>query len=113
MKNLSRLFVTPLFCFVVLITGVPIAYAGCMDDASDAIFGFLSGGATVAACELKELVDAIQGFIKTVSDLATNVASNAKAVADAAVGAVNAAANDVTSTVSGAQRDFGNAVSEA
>jgi hypothetical protein len=113
MKYLSRLFVTSLFCFVVLAAGVPITYAGCMDNAGDAIFGFLSGGLSVAACELKELVDAIQNFIKTVSDLASNVANNAKAVADAAVGAVNAAADDVTGTVTGAQRDLGNAVSEA
>lgn len=113
MKNLRRLFVMQVFCFAVLFTGVPAAYAGCMDDASDAIFGFLSGGLSVAACELKELVAAIQNFIKTVSDLANNVRGNAKTVSDAAVGAVNSAADDINNTVSGAQRDLDNAVSEA
>ena len=113
MKRVIKLFVTPLFYFAVLIAGVPIAYAGCIDNAGDAVLGFLSGGASVAACELKELVDAIQNFIKTVSDLANNVVGNAKKVADAAVGAVNGAADDVTGAVTGAQRDLGNAVSEA
>lgn len=113
MKRLIKLFAVASFCFSALMASIPIAYAGCMDSADDVLFGFLSGGMSVAACQLKELVDAIQNFIKTVGDLANNVASDAKAVADAAVGTVKSAANDITNTVIGAQKDLGNAVSEA
>ena len=113
MKSLSRLFVPPLFCFVVLITGVPIAYAGCLDDASDAVIGLLSGGATVAACEMEELVQSIKNFIKLVSDLASNVVRNATDVANAAAGAVRGAADDIAGALNGAQRDLGNAANEA
>ncbi|MGE5240606.1 MAG: hypothetical protein ACM3NI_03075, partial [Bacteroidota bacterium] len=112
MKRLRKLSVTSLFCFAVLIAGVPMAYAGCADGYG-LLFGFLTGGTSIAACELQELVDAIKNFINTVNALANNVASNAKKVADAAVGAVNSAADDIAGTVTGAQRDLGNAASEA
>lgn len=112
MKHLLKLSVTSLFCFAVLIAGVPMAYAGCADGYG-LLFGFLTAGTSIAACELQELVDAIKNFINTISALANNVASNAKKVADAAVGAVNSSADDIAGTVTGAQRDLGNAVSEA
>ncbi len=112
MKRLIKLFATPIFCFLVLTSGAPMAYAACTDGYG-ILFGFLTAGTSMAACELQELVDAIKNFINTVSALANNVASNAKKVADAAVGAVNTAADDISGTVTGAQRDLGNAASEA
>ncbi len=112
MKRLIKLLVTPIFCLMVLAAGVPMAYAACTDGYG-ILFGFLSAGTSLAACELQELVQAIQNFITTVSSLANNVANNAKQVADAAVGAVNSAADDINGTVTGAQHDLGNAASEA
>jgi len=112
MKRLIKLF-SVAFVSLSILTAVPIAYAGCMDNAEDAVFAFFTGGATAAACEVQELVDAIQNFIKTVSNLASNVANNAKQVANAAVGAVNSAVGDIKNTVNGAQMGLNNAVSEA
>ena len=82
-----------------LLAGEAVAHAGCLDNAGDIIFGGLTGGASVAACEPKELVESIKNFIQTVSDLATNVASNTKKSADAAIGAVNSGANEIADTL--------------
>jgi len=113
MRRLIRSMFGPAMFLAVALAGVPPAYAGCLDNAGDFLWGALSGGASVAACELKELVEAIQNFIKTVSDLATNVASNAKKVADAAVGAINSTANEMANVLGGSQRDLGNELAEA
>ena len=112
MRSLKRFLTTPLLLAALLTTGVPVAYAGCLDNAGDVMWGFLSAGASVAACELAELVQAIKNFIQTVSQLANNVVNDAKQVADAAVAAVNSGAQEVKNAVSGAQGDLASDVSQ-
>ena len=113
MKRVRGWLLASLFGCLALAGGVPAAYAGCMDDASDAIWGVLSGGASIAACELAETVDSIRSVISLVQDIATNLARNANDLAHAAVGVVGSAANDVANALAGAQNDLRNAVSEA
>lgn len=113
MKRVRGLLLASLFGCLALAGGVPVAYAGCMDDASDAIWGVLSGGASVAACELAEVVDSIRSVISLVQDIATNLGRNASDLANAAAGAVGSAANDIANALAGAQNDLRNAVSEA
>ncbi len=113
MKRAKSVVLASVFGLLAMAAGVPVAHAGCMDDASDAIWGVLSGGASVAACELAETVDSIRSVISLVQDIATNLARNANDLAHAAVGAVGSAANDIANALSGAQRDLRNAVAEA
>lgn len=113
MKSLMKILAVTTFCFAAVIVGTSAAIAGCMDNPEDAIAAFFTGGASAAACELQELVDAIKNFIQTVSDIANNLMSNATQLANAAVGSVKAAGNDIANTVNSVQRNLGNAVSEA
>ncbi len=46
-------------------TGVPLAYAGCMDDVGDAIGAFFSGGVSVAVCQTIETVNSIIRTVQT------------------------------------------------
>ena len=113
MKQSLRLVVGIAAFLGITLTGISPAYAGCLDNAGDVIFGVFSGGASVAACELKELVDSLENLAKMVADLAANVASNAAKITKAAIGAVSSAAKDIANAVHDAQQALGQAVSQA
>jgi len=97
----------------MLFAGTPAAYAGCLDNAGQFIFAALSGGATVATCELEELVKAIKNLIQTVNGLASKVAIEAHHIGDAAVTAVNHAANEFAFALSDAQHILDDSVAQA
>lgn len=93
--------------------GAQRAIAGCMDDAGDAVWGFLSGGASYAACVTAELVNTIRSLIDTVGRLVDNVRRNATEVAHAALGVVRAGADEGRQAFEGAQRSLSGSAAKA
>ncbi len=106
-----------LVALMLLVTGVfggaQRAVAGCMDDAGDAIWGALSGGASYAACVTAELVNTIRSLIDTVGRLVENVRRNGTEVANAALGVVRAGADEGRQALEGAQRTLTSSASKA
>ncbi len=58
---------------LTLIGGVPIAYAGCMDDAGDALGAFFTGGASYAICSMIETVKSIIRVVETLTGSMTRM----------------------------------------
>ncbi len=95
---------------LTLIGGVPIAYAGCMDDAGDAIGAFFTGGASYAICSMIETVKSIIRVVETLTGSMTRIVNES---VDTARQLVHDTANSIDQNTRNAMNQLSNLVNDA
>ena len=107
MKRLSSALIG---FFMMVMGGVPLAYAGCMDDAGDAVAAFFTGGASYATCQV---VDTVRSLLRTVQTIAASMTRMINDTIDAARRGVDDTANSIESNTRNAMRNLQSKVNEA
>ncbi len=95
---------------LTMIGGVPIAYAGCMDDVGDALGAFFSGGASYAICSMIETVKSIIRVVETLTGSMTRIVNDTIGTARQMV---HDTANSINQNTRNAMNQLSNMVSDA
>lgn len=95
---------------LVTLGGVPLAYAGCMDDAGDAVAAFFTGGASYAVCST---VETVQSLIRTVQTIIGSMERTTNESINTAQQVVNNTASSIETNTNNAMRHFQEMVTDA
>ena len=107
MKRLSSAFMGFL---LMVMGGVPLAYASCMDSGRDAVAAFFTGGASYATCQI---VDTVRSLLRTVQTIASSMTRMINDTIDTARRGVDDTANSIERNTRNAMRGLQTKMNEA
>lgn len=95
---------------LTMIGGVPIAYAGCMDDVGDAVLGFFTGGVSYAVCQA---IETVKSIIRTVEIIIGSMARMTNETVNTARQLVHDTANSIATNTRNAMNQLSSMVNDA
>lgn len=107
---MRKLFNAILGLMLMTMAGVPLAYAGCMDDAGDAVAAFFTGGASLAICQT---VETVQSMIRTVQTVMGSMERITRETIRTAKQSVDDTANSMVNNTNRAMRQIDHMVADA